>query len=38
MKSISKIILPLILFTLLGCKNNKPNPALASIDLKRGEL
>ncbi len=38
MKSISKIILPLILFTLLGCKNNKPNPALASIDFLRGEL
>ena len=38
MISISRIILPLILLTLLGCKNNKPNPALATIAFQRGNL
>jgi hypothetical protein len=28
----------MFVLVLLGCKNNKPNPALASIDFKRGEL
>ncbi|MCK5442220.1 MAG: tetratricopeptide repeat protein [Maribacter sp.] len=28
----------IMILVLLGCKNNTPNPALASIDFKRGEL
>jgi len=38
MKSVSKVILPIILFTLIGCKNKSANPALASLDLLRGDL
>jgi len=38
MKLNLKIILPVILFALIGCKNKRVNPALASIDLLRGEL
>ena len=38
MKSILKISLTIVLLAFISCKNNKPNPALASIDFLRGEL
>lgn len=38
MKSIFKLFLVIILLGFIGCKNNNPNPALASIDLLRGNL
>ncbi len=38
MKNIIKCMLLIMLSFIFGCKNNKPNPALASIDLLRGEL
>lgn len=38
MKSITKTVFLIFILTFLGCKNNKPNPDLASLDLLRGEL
>ncbi len=38
MKSITKSVSLIVILTLLGCKNPSPNPALAFIDLLRGEL
>lgn len=38
MKPISKIIVLLVILSFLGCKDQKPNPALASIDFLRGDL
>lgn len=38
MKQISKSIFLLVILSFLGCKDQKPNPALASIDFLRGEL
>ncbi len=38
MKSNINYLALIFILILLGCKNTRPNPALASIDLKRGEL
>jgi hypothetical protein len=41
MKYLTKVwlaIITILTVCLFSCKNTKPNPALASIDLKRGEL
>lgn len=38
MKSIMKTVFLILVLSFLGCKNNKPNPALASIDFLRGDL
>lgn len=38
MKTILKIVLPIILVMVVGCKNNKSDPTLSSIDFLRGEL
>lgn len=38
MKSISKSVLFLVLISCLGCKDQKQNPVLASLNLLRGDL
>jgi hypothetical protein len=38
MENIVKCMLLIMLSFIFGCKNNKPNPALASIAFQRGDL
>lgn len=38
MKIYMKHLIPILILLLIGCKNNKPNPDLASLDLLRGDL